>query len=89
MTDLPMPHDDEGLIKEVILARVQIDDAGIPVIPSMYAPKSKHDRRAYEGRVHAAIRRAMVEDADGGEVSHERVKRAAESFLAFMDSMGS
>ncbi len=69
--------------------RTQIADPGVSAIPSMYQPRQKHDRKTYEGRVHAAIRRMLVEYEGGRDVPHDEIARAAQSFLAFMDTLGS
>lgn len=75
----PYPQDDEeidGL--EFVIPR--------QVVPSFYAPK---DRKMYEARVTAGVRRALVEFRDGQDVKHEAVERAAQTVIAFLDGMGS
>lgn len=63
-----------------------IIEARAAIVPSMYAAK---DRRAFESRVTAGVRRALVEYEDGKNVAHEAVTRAAETVIAFLDGMGS
>lgn len=54
--------------------------------PSMYREKS---RKAFEARVTAGVRRALVEFREGQDVSHEAITKAAGTVLAFLDGMGS
>lgn len=61
-------------------------EARAAMVPSMYAAK---DRRAFESRVTAGVRRALVEYEDGKHVEHEAVARAAGTVIAFLDGMGS
>ena len=74
----PQPDEDLGCDIEIVIPR--------QVVPSLYAPK---DRRIFEARVTAGVRRALVEYRDGQDVSHEAITKAAQTVIAFLDGMGS
>ncbi len=75
----PQPDDD-------VVGLTPCDVERIFVEPSMY---SRKDRKAWEARVTAGVRRALVEYENGRDVKHEDVTKAAEVVMAFMDGMGS